>query len=69
MGHELHLAADIGVAAADTRFAQDENTHGRFPGGGATIGFVHEAGWGNTMRYMLTGGRGPGNCPYSRKGP
>jgi len=55
MGHELHLAADIRVAAADTRFAQDENTHGRFPGGGATIRFVHEAGWGNAMRYMLTG--------------
>ena len=55
MGHELQLAADIRVAAADTRFAQDENTHGRFPGGGATIRFVHEAGWGNAMRYMLTG--------------
>jgi enoyl-CoA hydratase/carnithine racemase len=55
MGHELHLAADIRVAAADTRFGQDENTHGRFPGGGATIRFVHEAGWGNAMRYMLTG--------------
>ena len=35
MGHELHLVADIRVAAADTRFGQDENTHGRFPGGGA----------------------------------
>ena len=55
MGHELHLAADIRVAAADTRFGQDENTHGRFPGGGATIRFVREAGWGNAMRYMLTG--------------
>ncbi len=55
MGHELHLVADIRVAAADTRFGQDENTHGRFPGGGATIRFVHEAGWGNAMRYMLTG--------------
>ena len=55
MGHELYLAADIRVAAADTRFGQDENTHGRFPGGGATIRFVHEAGWGNAMRYMLTG--------------
>jgi enoyl-CoA hydratase len=51
----LHLAADIRVAAADTRFGQDENTHGRFPGGGATIRFVREAGWGNAMRYMLTG--------------
>src|SRR5262244_1669347 len=26
-----------------------------FPGGGATIRFVREAGWGNAMRYMLTG--------------
>jgi enoyl-CoA hydratase/carnithine racemase len=55
MGHELHLAADIRIAAASTRFGQDENTHGRFPGGGATIRFVREAGWGNAMRYMLTG--------------
>jgi enoyl-CoA hydratase len=55
MGHELYLAADIRIAAADTRFGQDENTHGRFPGGGATIRFVREAGWGNAMRYMLTG--------------
>jgi enoyl-CoA hydratase len=55
MGHELYLVADIRVAAADTRFGQDENTHGRFPGGGATIRFVREAGWGNAMRYMLTG--------------
>jgi enoyl-CoA hydratase len=55
MGHELHLVADIRVAAADTRFGQDENIHGRFPGGGATVRFVHEAGWGNAMRYMLTG--------------
>jgi enoyl-CoA hydratase len=55
LGHELYLASDIRVAAADTRFGQDENTHGRFPGGGATIRFVSEAGWGNAMRYMLTG--------------
>jgi len=55
MGHELLLAADIRVAAADTRFGQDETSHARFPGGGATIRFVREAGWGNAMRYMLTG--------------
>lgn len=55
LGHEIYLACDIRVAAADTRFGQDENTHGRFPGGGATIRFVREAGWGNAMRYMLTG--------------
>jgi enoyl-CoA hydratase/carnithine racemase len=55
MGHELHLVADIRIAAAETRFGQDENTHGRFPGGGATVRFVREAGWANAMRYMLTG--------------
>ena len=55
LGHELYLAGDIRIAAANTRFGQDENTHGRFPGGGATVRFVREAGWGNAMRYMLTG--------------
>jgi enoyl-CoA hydratase len=55
MAHELFLVADIRVAAANTNFGQDENTHGRFPGGGSTIRFVREAGWGNAMRYMLTG--------------
>jgi enoyl-CoA hydratase/carnithine racemase len=55
LGHELYLAGDIRIAAANTRFGQDENTHARFPGGGATVRFVREAGWGNAMRYMLTG--------------
>ncbi|HUB21906.1 MAG TPA: enoyl-CoA hydratase-related protein [Streptosporangiaceae bacterium] len=55
MAHELHLVADIRVASAEVRFGQDENTHGRFPGGGSTIRFPREAGWGNAMRYMLTG--------------
>jgi enoyl-CoA hydratase len=55
MGHELFLVADIRIASADTRFSQDENTHGRFPGGGSTVRFVREAGWGNAMRYILTG--------------
>jgi len=55
MAHELLLAADVRVAAADTNFGQDECIHGRFPGGGATIRFVREAGWGNAMRYILTG--------------
>jgi len=55
MAHELMLAADIRIAAENTDFGQDENTHGRFPGGGATVRFVREAGWGNAMRYMLTG--------------
>ena len=55
MAHEFFLAADIRVAAANTNFGQDENTHGRFPGGGSTVRFVREAGWANAMRYMLTG--------------
>ena len=53
--HELHLGADIRICAADVRFGQDENTHGRFPGGGSTVRFPREVGWGNAMRYMLTG--------------
>jgi enoyl-CoA hydratase/carnithine racemase len=55
LGHEIYLASDVRIAAANTRFGQDENTHGRFPGGGATVRFVREAGWGHAMRYMLTG--------------
>jgi enoyl-CoA hydratase/carnithine racemase len=54
-GHELFLAADVRVAASDTVFGQGEVTRGHFPAGGATIRFVREAGWGNAMRYMLTG--------------
>jgi enoyl-CoA hydratase len=55
VGHELFLAADIRVAAADSTFSQLEVTRGVFPAGGATIRFTREAGWGNAMRYMLTG--------------
>ncbi len=55
LGHELYLAGDIRIAAANTRFGQDEASHARFPGGGGTVRFVREAGWGNAMRYMLTG--------------
>jgi enoyl-CoA hydratase/carnithine racemase len=55
LGHEIYLACDVRIASENTNFGQDENTHGRFPGGGATVRFVREAGWGNAMRYMLTG--------------
>jgi Enoyl-CoA hydratase/isomerase len=55
MGHELHLVADIRVASADVRFGQDENTHGRFPGGGSTIRFPREAGWGKGPRAGTPG--------------
>jgi enoyl-CoA hydratase len=55
VAHELFLAADVRVAAMDAVFNQGEVTAGAFPGGGATIRFVRDAGWGNAMRYMLTG--------------
>ena len=53
--HELFLSSDVRVAATDTRFSQGEVTRGVFPGGGATVRLVREIGWGNAMRYMLTG--------------
>ncbi|HEX9414115.1 MAG TPA: crotonase/enoyl-CoA hydratase family protein [Ktedonobacterales bacterium] len=55
IGIELMLAADVRVAASDTRFAQIEIKRGIYPAGGATVRFVREAGWGNAMRYLLTG--------------
>src|SRR5690606_30271791 len=47
--------ADVVVAASDTRFAQVEVRRGLMPTGGATIRMVERAGWGNAMRYLLTG--------------
>ena len=43
------------VAAKDARFAQIEIKRGIFPFGGATFRFVQVAGWGNAMRWLLTG--------------
>ena len=54
MGHELHLVADIRVASADVLYAQTENAYGRVPGV-APVRLVKEAGWANSMRYLLTG--------------
>ena len=55
IGIELMLAADICVAAQDTRFAQIEIKRGIFPIGGATVRLVQEIGWGDAMRILLTG--------------
>ena len=55
LGIELMLAADIVVAASDTRFGQIEIKRGIMPTGGALIRMVERAGWGNAMRYLLTG--------------
>lgn len=64
IAHELFLAADVRVAAQDTVFNQGEVAAASFPGGGATIRFVREAGWGNAMRYMLTGADWHGDNAY-----
>ncbi|MDR6376135.1 crotonase/enoyl-CoA hydratase family protein [Paraburkholderia caledonica] len=55
LGIELMLAADIRVAASGTRFAQMEILRGIYPVGGATLRFPQEVGWGNAMRWLLTG--------------
>ena len=57
IGIELLLAADIRLAAAGTRFGQIEINRGIFPFGGATIRLPEVAGWGNAMRWLLTGDR------------
>jgi enoyl-CoA hydratase len=54
IGIELMLAADIRIAASDTRVAQIEIARGLYPVGGATFRLAREAGWGNAMRYLLT---------------
>jgi len=55
IGIELALACDIRIAASDTRFGQIEINRGIFPFGGATIRLPQVAGWGNAMRWLLTG--------------
>lgn len=55
LGIELLLASDMAVAAQSTRFAQIEVGRGILPFGGATIRFPRVAGWGNAMRWILTG--------------
>ena len=57
IGIELLLAADIRLAAEGARFGQIEINRGIFPFGGATIRLPQIAGWGNAMRWLLTGDR------------
>ncbi|MFM1920476.1 MAG: hypothetical protein RLZZ303_2110 [Candidatus Hydrogenedentota bacterium] len=56
IGIELFLAADITVAATDTRFCQLEPKRGIMAFGGATIRMVQRAGWGNAMNLLLRAG-------------
>jgi enoyl-CoA hydratase len=55
LGVELALASDIVVAADSTRFGQIEVRRGILPFGGATTRFAARVGWGDAMRWMLTG--------------
>ncbi len=55
IGFELLLAQDIRIAASDTRLAFLEVKRGIYPVGGGTVRLFEEIGWGNAMRYLLTG--------------
>ncbi len=52
---ELALASDVVVAADDVRFRQLEVGRGIVPFGGATLRAPRQLGWGNAMRWILTG--------------
>ncbi|MGI5880466.1 MAG: crotonase/enoyl-CoA hydratase family protein [Syntrophomonadaceae bacterium] len=55
IGFEFLLATDVRVAASNLRLGQIEVTRGIYPVGGATVRMYQEMGWGNAMRYLLTG--------------
>jgi enoyl-CoA hydratase len=55
IGIELLLASDIRIAASDARFSQLEVGRGIMPFGGATMRFPRACGWGDAMRWLLTG--------------
>jgi len=55
LGIELMLASDVVVAADSTVFGQIEVSRGILPFGGATIRLPRAVGWGNAMRWILTG--------------
>jgi enoyl-CoA hydratase/carnithine racemase len=55
IGIELALAMDIRVASTTARFGQIEINRGIMPYGGATLRLPQVAGWGNAMRWLLTG--------------
>lgn len=55
IGIELALAADVRLCAEGTRFSQIEVQRGIYPFGGATLRFPRLSGYGNAMRWMLTG--------------
>jgi enoyl-CoA hydratase/carnithine racemase len=52
---EFMLAADVVFAADNCRFSQLEVKRGIMPGYGGTFRFIERAGWGNAMKWLLTG--------------
>lgn len=52
---ELALASDIVIASENVRFRQLEVGRGIMPFGGATLRAPARLGWGNAMRFLLTG--------------
>jgi enoyl-CoA hydratase/carnithine racemase len=64
IGFELLLAQDIRVAATDVRIALLEVKRGIYPVGGGTVRLFQEIGWGNAMRYLLTGDEITGTEAY-----
>ncbi|PTL74359.1 enoyl-CoA hydratase [Rathayibacter caricis DSM 15933] len=55
LGIELALASDVVLAEESTRFGQIEVARGILPFGGATLRFPRATGWGDAMRWILTG--------------
>jgi enoyl-CoA hydratase len=55
LGIELALASDVRLCSDDATFAQLEVARGIFPFGGATFRAPEQLGWGNAMRFLLTG--------------
>ena len=54
-GIEVALAADILIAEDDVSFRQAEIVRGLMPLGGAMARYLERCGWGNAMRWLLTG--------------
>jgi enoyl-CoA hydratase/carnithine racemase len=52
---ELAMASDIVIAAEDCRFSQAEVRRGIIAGYGGSFRLIERAGWGNAMRWLLTG--------------
>ncbi|MGE0668294.1 MAG: crotonase/enoyl-CoA hydratase family protein [Sphingomonadales bacterium] len=55
IGFELALAADFIICGSDARIAQLEVKRGLMPTCGGTARMIERAGWGNAMRFLLTG--------------